>query len=245
MRLDPEVEWTEMTTEHHDRRMWSPSNPSGSAMARFARAVDGEASAAGDLHRWSIAEPEAFWAAVWQHCGVIGERGTRVIESHQFMPSTRFFPEASLSVVENIVHRSGPADALVAVDEQGNRRSRSWDDLRERVARLAGALSQAGVGEGDRVVAWLATSIEAVEVMLAAASLGAVYSSSSPDFGVSGVLDRFGQIGPTVLVAQDGYWYNGKYFDCLDRLEHIVAGLPSHPTRARTRANSTSSNPWW
>jgi len=196
-------------------------------MARFADAMAGMVRPHGGLHQWSIADPTAFWAAVWQHCGVIGERGTRVIEPHESMPSTRFFPDASLSVVENIVRRSGPTDALVAVDERGNRRSRSWDELRERTARLAGALQRAGVGKGDRVVAWLANSIEAVEVMLASASLGAVYSSSSPDFGVNGVLDRFGQIEPTVLVAQDGYWYNGKFFDCLDRLEHIVAGLPS------------------
>ena len=143
------------------------------------------------------------------------------------MPSTRFFPDASLSVVENLLRRSGSTEALVAIDERGVRHSRTWDELRHRTEQLAGALRQVGVGEGDRVVAWLPNAIEAVEVMLAAASLGAVYSSSSPDFGVNGVLDRFGQIEPTVLFAQDGYWYNGKHFDCLDRLEQIVAGLPT------------------
>ena len=122
------------------------------------------------------------------------------------MPSTRFFPHASLSVADNFLRLSGGDEALVAIDERGNRRSRSWDDLRERVARLAGALESRGVGAGDRVAAWLPNSIEAVEVMLAAASIGAIFSSSSPDFGVNGVLDRFGQIAPKVLVAQDGYW---------------------------------------
>ena len=207
--------------------LWEPSRPNESSMARFAAKVDGAARAAGGLHDWSIAEPEAFWSAVWQHCGVIGEQGARAMEAHDFMPSTRFFPDASLSVVENFLRRSGDGEALVAIDEQGLRRSRTWDELRDRVSRLAGALQGVGVGEGDRVVAWLPNSIEAVEVMLAAASLGAVYSSSSPDFGVNGVLDRFGQIEPTVLVAQDGYWYNGKHFDCLDRLGQIVSGLPS------------------
>ena len=143
------------------------------------------------------------------------------------MPSTRFFPHASLSVADNFLRLSGGDEALVAIDERGNRRSRSWDDLRERVARLAGALESRGVGAGDRVAAWLPNSIEAVEVMLAAASIGAIFSSSSPDFGVNGVLDRFGQIAPKVLVAQDGYWYNGKHFDCLERLTEIRSGLPS------------------
>ena len=196
-------------------------------MARFAATADEAARAVGGLHEWSITEPGAFWSAVWQHCGVIGERGARTLEVHEVMPSTRFFPDASLSVVENFLRRSGGSEALVAIDERGTRRSRSWDELRDRVARLAGAMQLAGVGEGDRVVAWLPNSIEAVEVMLAAASVGAVFSSSSPDFGVNGVLDRFGQIEPTVLFAQDGYWYNGKHFDCLDRLVQIVAGLPT------------------
>ena len=207
--------------------LWGPSRPAQTSMARFAATVDVAARAAGGLHAWSIAEPEAFWAAVWQHCAVVGEQGARVFEPHEVMPSSRFFPEASLSVVENFLRRSGESEALVAIDERGTRRSRSWDELRDRVSHLAGALQRKGVGAGDRVVAWLPNSIEAVEVMLAAASLGAVYSSSSPDFGVNGVLDRFGQIEPTVLVAQDGYWYNGKHFDCLDRLGQIAAGLPS------------------
>ena len=185
------------------------------------------AQSVGTVHEWSVIKSDEFWPAVWEHCGVIGERGARALAPSDFMPSTRFFPDASLSVVENLLHRSGSTEALVAIDERGIRRSRTWDELRERTAKLAGALQQVGVGPGDRVVAWLPNSIEAVEVMLAAASLGAIFSSSSPDFGVNGVLDRFGQIEPKVLFAQDGYWYNGKHFDCLERLGHIVAGLPT------------------
>lgn len=216
-----------MANEHGAGHVWSPLHPADTAMARFAATVNDQASQAGGLHQWSITEPGAFWSAVWQQCGVIGDPGQRPIDEQAFMPSTRFFPEASLSVVENLLSRTGSTAALVAIDERGIRRSRTWDELRQRTARLAGALQQVGVGEGDRVVAWLPNSIEAVEVMLAATSLGAVFSSSSPDFGVNGVLDRFGQIEPTVLVAQDGYWYNGKHFDCLDRLHEIVSGLPS------------------
>ena len=183
-----------------------------------------------ELYEWSISHPEAFWSEVWDECGVIGVKGDRAFVAAQSgapMSTARFFPDASLSVVENFLQLSGSGEALVAIDEAGNRRSRSWDDLRQRVASIASALQQCGVVAGDRVVAWLPNSIEAVEVMLGAASLGAVFSSASPDFGVNGVLDRFGQIEPKVLVAVDGYRYNGKDFDCLQRLAEIRSGLPT------------------
>ena len=183
-----------------------------------------------ELYEWSISQPEAFWSEVWDECGVVGVKGDRAFVAAQSgapMSTARFFPDASLSVVENFFQRSGSGEALVAIDEAGNRRSRSWDDLRQRVAAIASALQQCGVVAGDRVVAWLPNSIEAVEVMLGAASLGAVFSSASPDFGVNGVLDRFGQIEPKVLIAVDGYRYNGKDFDCLQRLSEICAGLPT------------------
>ena len=183
-----------------------------------------------DLYEWSVSQPEAFWSEVWDECGVVGVKGDRAFVAAQSgapMSTARFFPDASLSVVENFFQRSGSGEALVAIDEAGNRRSRSWDDLRQRVAAIASALQRCGVVAGDRVVAWLPNSIEAVEVMLGAASLGAVFSSASPDFGINGVLDRFGQIEPKVLVAVDGYRYNGKDFDCLQRLSEICAGLPT------------------
>ena len=183
-----------------------------------------------DLYEWSVSQPEAFWSEVWDECGVVGAKGERAFIAAQLgapMSTARFFPDASLSVVENFLQRSGLGEALVAIDEAGIRRSRNWDDLRQRVASIASALQQCGVVAGDRVVAWLPNSIEAVEVMLGAASLGAVFSSASPDFGVNGVIDRFGQIEPKVLFAVDGYRYNGKNFDCLQRLSEIRAGLPT------------------
>ena len=187
-----------------------------------------------DLHSWSIAHPEDFWASVWDFCGVVGERGERIIHRTEFPSdpsrefiSTRFFPDANLSVVENFLRHSGQGEAIVAIDESGNRVIRTWDELRLRVARLAGALENLGVIEGDRVVAWLPNGIEAIETMLAAATIGAVFSSCSPDFGDQGVLDRFSQISPKVLVATDSYVYGGKKFDCLERLAIIQTGLPS------------------
>jgi acetoacetyl-CoA synthetase len=187
-----------------------------------------------DLHSWSIDNSEDFWARVWDFCGVVGERGERVIQRFEFTSdpsrefiSTKFFPDAKLSIVENFLRHTGQGDAIVAIDESGSRVVRTWDELRLRVARLAGALEDLGVLEGDRVVAWLPNGIEAIEIMLATASIGAVFSSCSPDFGAQGVLDRFSQITPKVLVATDSYVYGGKKFDCLDRLALIQIGLPS------------------
>ncbi|MFZ9601938.1 MAG: acetoacetate--CoA ligase, partial [Ilumatobacteraceae bacterium] len=187
-----------------------------------------------ELHKWSVESPDEFWRKVWQFCGVVGEQGERAILktaipndlSAQFI-ATQFFPDAKLSIVENFLKRSGSGEALVAIDETGKRTSRSWDELRQRVASLASALQSLGVVEGDRVVAWLPNAIEVVETMLASASIGAIFSSCSPDFGAQGVLDRFSQITPKVLVATDSYIYGGKKFDCLERLAVVRKGLPS------------------
>ena len=187
-----------------------------------------------ELHKWSVQSPDQFWRKIWQVCGVVGEQGERAIQrtaipsdpSAQFI-ATRFFPDAKLSIVENFLKRTGSGEALVAIDETGKRTSRTWDELRERVASLASALQSLGVTEGDRVVAWLPNAIEVVETMLASASIGAIFSSCSPDFGAQGVLDRFSQITPKVLVATDSYIYGGKKFDCLERLAVVRKGLPS------------------
>jgi acetoacetyl-CoA synthetase len=210
--------------------LWTPTaaRAQATAMARFgdvARRDNTLADGYDALHAWSTSNLSGFWGQVWDFCGVVGDRGGSVFRAGASMPAGQFFPDTRLSVAENFLRGSG--EALVAIDEAGNRRTRSFTELAERVARLAGALADLGVQPGDRVAAWLPNAIEAVEVMLAATSIGAVFSSSSPDFGANGVLDRFGQIEPKVLVAVDGYRYNGKDFDCLERLETIVAGLPT------------------
>ena len=208
--------------------LWTPTDEriATTNMNRFAQA----ASAVGEIHSWSISQPGAFWSMVWDECGVVGTKGKRAFVAAQDgvpMSTAQFFPDASLSVVENMLATTGSGEALVAVDEAGNRRVRTWDELRIRVGSIASSLRDCGVVAGDRVAAWLPNSLEAVEVMLGAASIGAVFSSSSPDFGANGVLDRFGQIEPKVLFAVDGYSYNGKTFDCLERLVDIRSGLPS------------------
>ena len=211
--------------------VWKPRDEQAniSRLAEFSNGMSFD-----EVHNWSIASPDEFWRKVWQFCGTVGEQGERVIQRSEFPAdpsrefiSTRFFPDAKLSVVENFLRHTGNDDAIIAINEIGKREIRSWDDLQRRIACLAGALEELGVVPGDRVVAWLPNGIEVIETMLAAASIGAIFSSCSPDFGAQGVLDRFSQIAPKVLVATDSYIYGGKRFDCLERLAIVREGLPT------------------
>ncbi len=179
------------------------------------------------LWRWSLAQPEAFWTQVWEHCGVLGERGDTILENGGRMPGARWFPRARLNYAQNLLRRRDDEDALVFWGEDRVQRRLSHRALHAEVSRFAQALAAAGVGQGDRVAGYLPNLPEAIIAMLATAALGAIWSSASPDFGVRGVLDRFGQIEPKVLVCVDGYWYNGKAVDCMTKNAEVAAQMPS------------------
>ena len=183
------------------------------------------------LHDFSVTEIEKFWQSVWRHCGVVAETmGETVLADGDKMPGARFFPDAKLNFAENLLRRRGPEDAIVFWGEDKVKRRLSWDELQDRVSRLAQALAARGVTGGDRVAGFMPNMPEAVIAMLATASLGAIWSSCSPDFGVQGVLDRFGQIEPKVLFCPDGYHYNGKAHDSLARVAEFSAQLPTVET---------------
>ena len=179
------------------------------------------------LWRWSIERPEPFWTAVWDFCEVRAERrGERVLVDGDKMPGASFFPDARLSFSENLLRQRDDTPALIFRGEDAAARSLSWRELQALVSRLQQALLETGVGAGDRVAGFLPNLPETVAAMLAAASLGAVWSSCSPDFGTAGVLDRFGQIEPLVLFTSDRYRYAGRWHDCLGRAREIAAALP-------------------
>ena len=186
-----------------------------------------------DLHRWSLENLEDFWTLVWDFCGVIAEGSPQpAIADRDRMPGARFFPEVRLNFAENLLRNTpdlagADGDAIVFWGEDKVKRRLSHADLYETVSRLHQALSAAGVGEGDRVAGFLPNMPETVMAMLAATSLGAIWSSCSPDFGVQGVLDRFGQIEPKVLFVPDGYHYNGKALDSLKRVAEFSRELPT------------------
>ena len=180
-----------------------------------------------ELHRWSCDRAPEFWRDIWDFCGVHGEPGNRLSIDPDRMPGARFLPDASLNFAENLLAYSGDQPAIIATTEAGRDRTISRDGLRDAVMRAAKALSRAGVGPGDRVGGVVANVPEAVIASLGAAAIGAVWSSCSPDFGSAGILDRFGQISPTVLIGVDGYHYGGKTFDCLSKLTEVARQLPS------------------
>ncbi|MCP8894589.1 acetoacetate--CoA ligase [Shinella daejeonensis] len=182
------------------------------------------------LHAWSVEEPGPFWSLVWDFADVIGNKGSCPLDNPGPMQEARFFPEAALNFAENLLRKRGQEDALVFWGEDKVKRRLSWDELHALVSRLQQALKAHGVGPGDRVAAMLPNMPETIAAMLATASIGAVWSSCSPDFGEQGVLDRFGQIEAKVLFAVDGYWYGGKKIDVRDKVAAIAERLPDLKT---------------
>ena len=186
------------------------------------------------LHDWSVRCAGDFWAAIWDYCDVKGDRGERLLEVPdectdvgERLRRTRFLPDARLNVAENLLGEPTEDIAVIFRSEDGETSELSRSQLHAMVAAVQGLLLDAGVEPGDRVAAWMPNRPETIAVMLAAAGLGAVFSSTSPDFGATGVLDRFAQITPKVLFACPDYPYNGRRHDCLERLDAISASLPS------------------
>ena len=213
--------------------LWRPSEARMAThpMTRFRAAAAGRAGRAlpdhDALHAWSLEDRAGFWDLVWDFGGVVGDKGERHLVDGDRMPGARFFPDATLNFAENLLKKTGAEDALVFWGEERVKRRLSWDGLHALVSRLQQALVAAGVGPGDRVAAMMPNMPETIAAMLATASIGAVWSSCSPDFGPRGVLDRFGQIEPTVFIACDGYYYAGKTIDIAAKLQEIVPALPS------------------
>ena len=178
------------------------------------------------LYAWSIEAPAEFWAAVWRFCGIRAARPyDTVLRDGTQMPGAKWFEGARLNFAENLLEHGASGIALIFANERGERSELSWDELRAQVASVAAHLRTLGVGRGDRVAAFIANRPEAVVAMLATASIGAVWSSCSPDFGADAVLDRFGQIRPKVLFATDGYFYNGRTIDSLPTVRAVSARL--------------------
>ena len=214
--------------------LWQPApeRAANTHLARFIQLIgqklDPSVRDWDSLYHFSIDRPADFWTAVWEFGDVVSSRrGKAVDENWPEMPGTRFFPEARLNFAENLLKHRDERSALIFAGEDGAMRHISYAELYQQVARVAEGLKAAGVSEGDRVAGYLPNLPETVIAMLAASSIGAVWSSCSPDFGVQGVLDRFGQIEPKVLFACAAYRYNGKNFDCLGRVRELAENIPS------------------
>ncbi len=212
--------------------IWTPSlfRIADANLTRFMAFAAGRGAPAADydaLYRWSVARPADFWEAVFEFAGIVADRGTAVLRHAERMPGAEWFPGTRLNFAENLLRGPDDEPALVFRNERGMRREVSWRRLRAEVARIAGGLREDGIGPGDRVAGFLPNLPETVVAMLATASLGATWTSCSPDFGVRGVLDRFGQVAPKVLFAADGYYYAGKTIDSIAPIAGVLRELPS------------------
>ncbi|MFC4011498.1 acetoacetate--CoA ligase [Nonomuraea purpurea] len=206
--------------------LWEPSDEIVAA-ARLTRYMEwaGRSGAYEDLWRWSVDSPREFWASIWEYFDVIGERGEGPVLDGT-MPGATWFAGSSINYAENALRRE-TGTAVVFVSEEGGRQELTWAELRDEVARVRAGLVRLGVGRGDRVAGYLPNIPQALIAFLATASLGAIWSAGSPDFGVPSIVDRFRQIEPKVLIAVDGYHYNGKSYDRSAAVNEIAAELPS------------------
>ena len=209
--------------------LWTPPDEriKGSQLFSFAQSQSLENLNFEELHRWSVNNREEFWNGVWEYCDIRGDRGSITLNDPDDFLGSRWFPEAKLNFAENLLRYNDDATALIQINEMGDRKTCSYRELHRRVQNFRQHLLNQGVTKGDRVVGWLPNVVEAVVAMLASASIGAIWSSCSPDFGVEGALDRFGQIEPKVLVACTRYRYNGKEFIVQQNVEQVVDSIPS------------------
>jgi acetoacetyl-CoA synthetase len=214
--------------------LWRPSAAriADANLTRFMRCVNARRgtrlTAYEDVYAWSLSAPEEFWSELARFADIRATWGEGpVIENPRRMPGARFFPAARLNFAANLLRYDDGSEALVFRNERGTRRTLCYRELRAEVARVAAGLRAAGVAAGDRVAGFLPNLPETAIAMLATVSLGAIWSSCSPDFGVHGVLDRFGQIAPKVLFTADGYFYAGKKLDSLQPMAEVLAKLGS------------------
>ncbi len=224
-----------MTTSAADQPIWSPTaahiaNSNVTAFMRYLerQGAGGPFADYESFAEWSRQNTEKFFVGLWDFAGIVSEtRGGRVLADGGKMPGAKWFPDAKLNFAENLLRRRDDAPALIFRGEDKVRREISFKQLYNQVSQLAQALKADGVKAGDRVVGFMPNMNETIVAMLAATSLGAVWSSCSPDFGVKGVMDRFGQVQPTVLITANGYYYGGKEFDSLARIKEIAPQIPS------------------
>ncbi|WP_202619290.1 acetoacetate--CoA ligase [Ornithinimicrobium cavernae] len=216
-----------MTTS---RIVWTPDEERAAAsnLKRFMELNGFGGAPYETLHRWSVARPDEFWSALWTFAEIIGEPGTVsfVRDRERPMTGSRFFPDASLNLAENLLRGDADAPAVVEVDETGETSTLTYGELRREVGRAQRILRDLGVEPGDRVAGIVPNNAAALAYTLGALSIGAIWTSCAPEFGTAGVLDRFGQVDPSVLVLAPDYLYNGRRHDLLAKGLDIAGSLP-------------------
>ncbi len=206
--------------------LWAPKDPENTFLGQLQNSLGFESYA--DLHSWSINQPGEFWSRAWDELGLLGEKGDLPYDPGNDFISAKFFPFGFLNVAENLLVNGFEDEiAIVSIVEDGSRVEISWRQLRLLVGATTAAMKAEGITSGDRVVAWAPNVSEVIIYALAALSIGAIVSTASPDFAPHAVEDRFGQVEPKLLLAASSYSYNGKVFNCAEKVKEILELLPT------------------
>ena len=179
------------------------------------------------LWKWTVDHPEEFWSKFWDYSKIIGDKGKEIIRYDKIFNKTQFFPDSKLNYAENILKKKTSEVAVSFLSEKGFEEEITWEHLYNSVCKFSGYLRSLGLKKGDRVAAYVPNKIETIICFLACAKNGVIWSSCSPDFGTQGVVDRFKQIQPTILITSDHYFYNGKKINILEKIEDILKEIPS------------------
>ena len=180
-----------------------------------------------NLWKWSVDHPEEFWSKFWDYSKIIGDKGKEIIKYNKIFNKTNFFPDSKLNYSENILKKKSSEIAISFLSEKGFEEEISWKHLYDKVCKFSNYLKSIGLKKGDRVAAYVPNKIESIIGFLACAKNGIIWSSCSPDFGTQGVVDRFKQIEPSILITSDHYFYNGKKINILEKIENILKQIPS------------------
>ena len=210
--------------------LWQPSEnkKNNSILEDFSKFINFDSGKNfKDLWEWSVSEPEIFWSKFWDYSKIIGEKGKEIIRKDKVFNKTKFFPDSKLNYSENILKKRNNDIAISFLSENGFEESISWNLLYEKVCKFSSYLKSLDLKQGDRVAAYVPNKIESIISFLACAKNGIIWSSCSPDFGTQGVIDRFKQIEPKILITSDHYFYNGKRIDILEKIDEILKQIPS------------------
>ncbi len=213
-----------------DKFLWEPSDnrKKESLIEDFSKFINFKSNYNfKNLWRWSVDHPEEFWSNFWDYSKIIGDKGKEIIKNNKIFNKTKFFPDSKLNYAENILKKKTSELAISFLSEKGFEEEISWEQLYNKVCKFSGYLKSIGLKKGDRVAAYVPNKIESIVSFLACAKNGIVWSSCSPDFGTQGVVDRFKQIEPCILITSDHYFYNGKKINILEKIEDILKEIPS------------------
>ena len=213
-----------------NKALWQPSDKrrEDSSLKEFIKFVNFEENRNfKNFWKWSVTEPEIFWSKFWDYSKIIGDKGKETIKYNKTFNKTKFFPDSKLNYAENILKKKTSEIAISFLSEKGFEEEISWSQLYDKVCKFSSYLKSIGLKKGDRVAAYVPNKIESIISFLACAKNGIIWSSCSPDFGIQGVVDRFKQIEPSILITSDHYFYNGKKINILDKIEDILKKITS------------------